>query len=162
MGFSVTDTDSCRIIKVSGFLDGRTPESDQTFETLSVSSSEIDRHHVLDLSGVEYVNSPVMGLFVRFHATALETGYRFALLKPAPGIMNILNMTGLSQILTILRDASEIDALLAAGGPAAPRPPQEIDYQQLEGEIENVLVRGEAGAQGANELKKLTDTESEG
>ena len=145
MSVVIVDRDGFRILKVTGFLDGRTRESREILEYLSVAPTEIETHQVLDLSAVEYVNSSTLGHFVRFLSTAQSRNFMVLILNPPPSVRNVLELTGLSHVLPIIKTEAEIAARL--GAEAAQRLPDgEVDYDALADEIESFMLRGDPPA----------------
>ncbi len=57
---------------------------------------------VLDLSGVDYVSSAGLGVFLVAEKTSKRVGCRFSLRAPSPRVRDLLTMTGLASIFAIV------------------------------------------------------------
>lgn len=154
MAFAVVDRGEYSLVKISGFLDGRTSESAEAAELLEQPSSAIQTHHVIDLAAVEYLNSSTIGMLVRFFANAQKAGYQVVLLKPGPSVSNVLDMTGLSHVLPIATNEDEISTRLQSAG-SPPPIADDLDYDELEDEIETIIVKNDPQATEAEQLKRL-------
>jgi|SRR5580765_6272094 len=65
---------------------------------------------VLDLRGLEFMDSSGVRVLVTAHARAAETGRRFAVVRPAPdsAVEKILSISGIDTQLTLLDDPQEL------------------------------------------------------
>lgn len=61
---------------------------------------------IVDLRGLEFMDSTGIGVLVKAHQAATQSGYRFAIVKGSPQVDRILSLTGLDEQLTLL-DAPE-------------------------------------------------------
>jgi anti-sigma B factor antagonist len=61
---------------------------------------------IVDLRGLEFMDSTGIGVIVRAHQAAPQSGYRFAVVKGSPQVDRILSLTGLDEQITLL-DAPE-------------------------------------------------------
>lgn len=66
---------------------------------------------VVDMSGVEYLGSTGAGILIGALAKAQENQGKLVLVQPQPRVMEVFNLLGLDQILTI---ANNIDTALKA------------------------------------------------
>ncbi|MBV8245977.1 MAG: STAS domain-containing protein [Candidatus Eremiobacteraeota bacterium] len=83
------------IVTLSGELDIADKEKiDEALAPLRNLSSGI-----VDLSGVTYLDSTVIGAAVALHRDAIERGARIVFVKPPPNVMRLFDMTQLSQVL---------------------------------------------------------------
>ncbi len=57
----------------------------------------------IDLTGVDYVSSAGLRVFVAAQKLAMRRGGTFCLLHPREDVMEVLEMTGLSEVLDIER-----------------------------------------------------------
>ncbi len=64
---------------------------------------------VVDLSGVRFIDSSGIGLFVTAHRRAEEQGTRFSLAAPSEGAARVLSLTRTDRLLTV--HPSVVDAL---------------------------------------------------
>ncbi|MBN2712976.1 MAG: STAS domain-containing protein [Planctomycetes bacterium] len=141
MSVSSFDYPDYRLVKITGFLDGHTSESIDLLEVLGVNSTEIPCDTVLDLSAVEYVNSSILGLFVRFLSEAEKAGFKVVILAPPSSVRNVLELTGLSHVLPVAADSSEIASCLGQDG-AVKISDKQVDYEELADELENIIING--------------------
>lgn len=153
MGMTVVECDGYRVLKITGFLDGRTAESAEVSEFLEAPARDIGSHWVIDLSAVEYVNSSALGLFVRFLAEAQKNDFSVFLLNPPPSVRAVLDMTGLSVVLPILE--REQDACNCLGQSSPHKVAEDVDYDALSEEIEDIITKGESD-RGDSQLQRLT------
>lgn len=74
------------------------------------------RRIAVDLSTLAFINSAALGYLVKAHKTLAEKGGRLALVRLTPGLKNLLQMTALDEVLTVVED--DAAALEALGGAA--------------------------------------------
>jgi anti-anti-sigma factor len=153
MGIKLMECEGYRLVRITGFLDGHTSESRDLSELLCCSHHDIDNNHVLDLSAVEYVNSTMLGNFVRFLGSSQKNNFQVLILNPPPSVLSVLDLTGLSHVLPVVACEAEIMRVLGAGALPA-LPDEEVDYTALSSEIEDLIIRGEA-AEGGGELERI-------
>lgn len=85
-------------IELSGKLTVQsTPDLSTAVEQLPQSVCDID----IDLSDMSYVASAGLRVLVAADKLAVARGGLMRLLKPRPDVMNVLEMTGLSEVFTI-------------------------------------------------------------
>lgn len=85
---------------VSGTLTVQTaPDLEDAIRALDPSFRNID----LDLSGAEYVSSAGLRVFVATSKLAAHRGGMFRLVKPVDDVMEVLEMTGLNEVLEVVR-----------------------------------------------------------
>ena len=94
-----TDVDgSIATIKVDGKLTALTaPELQQCIDELPGSARDVE----LDLSGVDYVASAGLRVFMAASKLAVRRGGKLRILHPAPQVTDVLEVTGLATILSI-------------------------------------------------------------
>lgn len=61
---------------------------------------------IVDLRGLDFMDSTGIGVLVKAHQAAAQSAYRFAVVKGSPQVDRILSLTGLDEQLTLL-DAPE-------------------------------------------------------
>ncbi len=66
----------------------------------------LNRLVVVDLRGLEFMDSTGTSVLVKAHQEALESRHAFAVVKGSPQVDRLLNLTGLNRQLT-LADAPE-------------------------------------------------------
>lgn len=98
------------VLTVVGELDLRTsPELEQRLSHAFDAGAELV---ILDLRGIEFMDSTGLRVLLSAHQRAHDTGRRFALVRGADQVERVLTLTGVRDILTVV-DAPE--ELLAAG-----------------------------------------------
>jgi len=98
------------VLAVSGELDLRTsPELEDRLSQAFDRGAELV---ILDLRGIEFMDSTGLRVLLSAHQRAHESGRRFALVKGADQVERVLTLTGVRDLLTVV-DAPE--ELLAAG-----------------------------------------------
>ena len=98
------------MLTVAGELDLRTsPELEERLSRAFDAGAELV---ILDLRGVEFMDSTGLRVLLTAHQRAHESGRRFALVRGADQVERVLTLTGVREMLTIV-DAPE--ELLAAG-----------------------------------------------
>jgi len=76
--------------------------------------SEGVRLLVVDLSGIEYMDSAGLGVLVAIHKRLREQGGSLAVAGPQPRVGRLFEITGLSQVFAVREDAAA--ALKEVGG----------------------------------------------
>ena len=100
------------VLTVAGELDLRTsPELEERLSRAFDAGAELV---ILDLRGIEFMDSTGLRVLLSAHQRAHESGRRFALVRGADQVERVLTLTGVREMLTIV-DAPE--ELLAAGEP---------------------------------------------
>jgi stage II sporulation protein AA (anti-sigma F factor antagonist) len=79
------------------------------------------RHLVLDLDGVDFIDSSGMGAILGRYKRVVEKGGQLAVCRPREHVKRLLELAGVTRIIRVCRDAREALALLgqkegAAGG----------------------------------------------
>ena len=98
------------VLTVIGELDLRTsPELEQRLSQAFAGGAELV---ILDLRGIEFMDSTGLRVLLTAHQRAHESGRRFALIRGADQVERVLTLTGVRDILNVV-DAPE--ELLAAG-----------------------------------------------
>jgi anti-sigma B factor antagonist len=98
------------VLAVSGELDLRTsPELEDRLSNAFDRGAELV---ILDLRGIEFMDSTGLRVLLSAHQRANESGRRFALVKGADQVERVLTLTGVRDLLTVV-DAPE--ELLTAG-----------------------------------------------
>jgi anti-sigma B factor antagonist len=98
------------VLTVAGELDLRTsPELEERLARAFDAGADLV---ILDLRGVEFMDSTGLRVLLTAHQRAHESGRRFALVRGADQVERVLTLTGVREMLTIV-DAPE--ELLAAG-----------------------------------------------
>jgi anti-sigma B factor antagonist len=126
------------ILRAHGILDGRTEESRELHEILARARKQADTAFVLDLSKVTYINSSTLGELIRFLSAIEPQGGRLLLMSAPRSVSNVLKMTGLSELMPLLETEEELDRAL--GVPAKKRVAEDVDYEQLTEEIEDIIL----------------------
>jgi anti-anti-sigma factor len=131
-----------QLIIATGMLDGHTVESHAFSKLLERPSEEIKANYVLDLSSVEYINSSMLGLIIKFMASCQEAGTQLCLLNPSTAIFGILEMIGLTEIIPTVKNEKEACDVLGLEHEVI-TDIKDIDYKELENEIEDIIVSGD-------------------
>jgi anti-sigma B factor antagonist len=109
----VVETRNCGravVLSLSGELDlVSTPQLEEALRVLDDPDTEL---LVLDLSGLEFMDSTGLHLLVRAQQAAEEAGRRLAVVRGREQVQRLLNLTGMSELLTIVDSPDE---LLEAG-----------------------------------------------
>jgi anti-anti-sigma factor len=155
MSARLLDKGGYRLIQITGFLDSYTQDSRDLDKLLQACEAEAARNYVLDLSAVEYVNSATLGSFVRLLSVIQEKGCQVAILNPPGSVKSVLDLTGLSAVLPVVRDEKELQALLGRK-PGTRVASRSVNFQALSKEIDALTLKGEAPADPkASQLGKL-------
>ena len=86
--------------EVEGKLTVQTaPELEAAIGAVSAEACDL----AVDLTGVDYVSSAGLRVFVAAEKLAMGRGGTFRLLHPHDDVMEVLEMTGLSEVLTVER-----------------------------------------------------------
>ena len=149
MSVQVEVCESHERVGISGFLDGHTAESRELLDFLEERRSGARGHHVLDLSEVEYVNSSMLGEFLRFLHALQSRGYRVLLMNPPPSVANVLELTGLSALLPVVANDEEVEEQLQQDRKEE-QPSEPVDYAALANEIE-AMVKGDLADESPGE-----------
>jgi len=94
--------DGVTIVRIGGFLDGHTIIN---LERHVVSLAKIENQRlVFELSGLTYIASAGVGLFINVSHRLKGLGGRLELVKPSPSVAEIFAILGLDSIFTIHPD----------------------------------------------------------
>jgi|SRR5690242_20065569 anti-anti-sigma factor len=63
---------------------------------------------IVDLRGLEFMDSTGIGVLVRARQAAARSRYRFAVVKGSPQVDRILSLTGLDEQITLLDSPEEL------------------------------------------------------
>ena len=155
MATAIIDKPGYRLIRVSGMLDGLTAESQEFEKRLLECEAAPAQNHVLDLSAVDYVNSSTLGVFVRLLGAVQDKGFQVLILNPPSSVRSVLDLTGLSALLPVVRDEAALQAALQRPS-AAKVASRDVDYDALSREIDQVAQKGAPPPdRKASELRKL-------
>ena len=101
MGFNIEQRDDLCILRISGRL-----ASGSDSEVMVIKAKEIKtlgcRKIVVDISELNSIGSAGIGFLVDLYTSATKNGTRFVLVAPAPHVLEVLTLTGLSTIFTIV------------------------------------------------------------
>jgi anti-sigma B factor antagonist len=96
--------DRARVVAVSGELDlASSPALEEELEQIFSTDAEL---LIVDLRGLDFMDSTGLSVLVKAHQRAEESGKRFALVKGSQQVQRLLSLTGVSQRLTVV-DAPE-------------------------------------------------------
>jgi anti-sigma B factor antagonist len=109
---SDSDSDGVSIVRVGGYLDGHTIMSLERHIDLMCRSGR--KRLVLELSGLAYIASAGVGLFINLSHRLSGQGGRLELVSPSDSVKEIFTILGLDTILTIHPTLE--DGVAAAGG----------------------------------------------
>jgi len=95
------------IMKIDGEIDHRYSirirnEADRKIVTYP------DRHLVMDLSGVSFVDSSVIGVIIGRYKLVKSFGGKISIVVSNPAVIKLLDMAGIRKIIPIYRTLSEI------------------------------------------------------
>jgi anti-anti-sigma factor len=92
------------VITLAGELDlASAPDLAAAIDDATAAAAEVV---IVDLRGLEFMDSTGISVLVQAHQAAAQSRYRFALVKGSPQIDRILSLTGLDEQRTLL-DAPE-------------------------------------------------------
>lgn len=102
--------DGVVVIRIGGFLDGHTfVDLERHFDQVIKAGN---RRLVLELSGLTYIASAGVGLFINTNHRLKSDGGRVELVNPSPNVGEIFSILGLDAIFTL--HAKVEDAVAAA------------------------------------------------
>ena len=100
----VANKGEAAIIAVSGELDlASSPALEEELERASASDSSLV---IVDLRGLEFMDSTGLSVLVRAHQRATENSQRFGLVNGSQQVQRLLSLTGVAERL-VLADAPE-------------------------------------------------------
>jgi|GEM_PF-3340777 len=154
------------LVQPSGVLDGHGEEDTAFIELLGQDERDLTEHHVLDLSDVEYMNSTMLGQVVRFHGALQARDFRLVLLGAHGTVRRVLQETGIDRLVPLVDSKDEVpEALDLKRRQAVRHRPQNLDYDKVAEEIEEIILGGDEAAerlrQQGGELDKLLMQEPE-
>jgi anti-sigma B factor antagonist len=87
----ITDDEGARVLTLSGELDlASAPQLQRAFDRAEASGS---RHVVVDLSGLEFIDSSGLRLLVAAHRRSRENGHRLSLLRGPRAVHHVFELT---------------------------------------------------------------------
>ena len=102
-----TETEgSSALVRIRGDLDLQVV--DQVTEALTRIESDALELLVIDLSRLTFMDSSGMGAVAAAHVRALESGRRFAIVRPPGGVRQAFDRTRLNEVITITDDLASI------------------------------------------------------
>lgn len=111
MTVSVRTTGSSAVVAVSGEVGaGTAPTLRARIEALV--ERDAPQHVVLDLGGVDFIDSSGLGTVVRAHKQLRKAGGTLALVVTSQSVLRVLQMSGLDRVLVC---HGSLDDALAAG-----------------------------------------------
>jgi anti-sigma B factor antagonist len=94
------------VLRLSGELDlMSSPRLEEALDLVGDSDTELV---VLDLRGLEFMDSTGLHLFVRAQQMADESGRRLALVRGGEQVQRLLTLTGMTELLTIVDSPDEL------------------------------------------------------
>jgi anti-sigma B factor antagonist len=108
IGVDVTERGRWRVVAVEGEIDITT--APQFRESLFGVIDQGNEHVVVDLTGVEFLDSTALGVMVGAHKRLREGGPGLVVACDQPSILRVLDVTGLS---TVFRVCESVDAAVA-------------------------------------------------
>ena len=81
------------------------PAMERVIDDLSRSDAELI---VVDLSGLEFMDSTGLHLLLRVQQRAQEAGRRFALIRGCEAVQRLFDLTGLADSLTVVDSAEQL------------------------------------------------------
>ena len=67
-------------------------------------------HFCVDLSQIDYIYSDALNVLISLNRAVIGQGGKLALLGPSPEVANILERTGIGNILRVFRETEEIES----------------------------------------------------
>ena len=86
-------------LSLKGFLDAYTYSDFENHITNLFNQSKYKL--IVDMSNVEYISSAGAGVFIGAVGVAQENGGNIIIIRPKPGVKEVFDLLGLSQIFTI-------------------------------------------------------------
>jgi anti-sigma B factor antagonist len=106
LGVDVTDRDGWRVVTATGQLDVATaPEFRQTLVQAQYGG---ETHVVVDLNGVEFIDSMGLGILVGGLKRARTHQCQFVVACEHPRILRVLELTGLGHVLRVVPDVESV------------------------------------------------------
>jgi anti-sigma B factor antagonist len=102
----VREGDRVVVVNVSGELDlASSPALEQELERPAVASGELI---IIDLRGLQFMDSTGLSVLVRAHQRAAQAGQRFAVVKGPQQVQRLLELTGVAERLTLIDSPEEL------------------------------------------------------
>ena len=102
-----TETEgSSALVRIRGDLDLQVV--DQVTEALTRIESDAPELLVIDLSRLTFMDSSGMGAVAAAHVRSMESGRRFAIVRPPGGVRQAFDRTRLDEVITITDDLASI------------------------------------------------------
>jgi anti-sigma B factor antagonist len=96
----VRDEDHAAVVAVSGELDlASSPALEEELDRVVASQTPLV---VIDLRGLEFMDSTGLSVLIRAHQRAEESGQRFALVRGSQQVQRLLSLTGVAERLTLV------------------------------------------------------------
>ena len=99
MTLNVTETADAAVVRVVG--SAGIVEADRIRETLNELVAREVPVIVMDLAGMDFVTSSVLGAMIDAHVHSREYHGRLRLVNPQPGVMSVLQTTNLTSLFEI-------------------------------------------------------------
>ncbi len=95
----VREMDGATVIMISGELDLATaPALEEELDR----AAQSDRHLILDLRELDFMDSTGLSVLVRAHQAAEESGRPLSLVKGPPQVQRLLSLTGVAERLNVV------------------------------------------------------------
>jgi anti-sigma B factor antagonist len=96
----VRDEDHAAVVAVSGELDlASSPALEEELDRVVASQTPLV---VIDLRGLEFMDSTGLSVLIMAHQRAEESGQRFALVRGSQQVQRLLSLTGVAERLTLV------------------------------------------------------------
>ncbi len=111
-----------KIVKIAGQLDESNVDQEiqKIYQTMEETPSNLDL--IFDLENLEYMNSKSIGYMTDLYGKLSESGGKMFITKARPNITDILQVVGLTQLVT-LYDTTEEAKLALSTAPVTPAAP---------------------------------------
>ena len=92
-------------VVLSGEIDAHTaPRLDDRLTPLPGAGTDVS----IDLAGVEFIDSSGLRVLIAAHRRAAEAGRRVVLARPCPAVVRLIEISGLSDHLTVAGEGTDI------------------------------------------------------
>lgn len=113
MDFTVTELDGdINHVALTGRLDSAGAETIELRFTAAIGGA--GKHALIDLTGVEFVASLGLRLFISTARVVQRRGRKFILFGAGPQVMDVFETIALSDLIPVVADVAEARALLTA------------------------------------------------
>ena len=99
LSIDVRDADGWQVVAVSGEIDIRT--APQLRERLNAVLDEGVTKLIVDLEGVDFMDSTALSVMVGAHKRLQRAGSGLVLVCTRPQLLRVLDLTGLSRVFTV-------------------------------------------------------------